>query len=155
MWTATWNDGDRFFGVYFRPDKELPSTYDVTFSPIEQPPGFDFTTDKLGRKKNASGVFGQVVAYIRQFLQQIHPTGLVFGAFEKGRKSLYIKMLNYLKADYQKGGYVFIQPNDYTLGIMQQRSRLYVQYQAGQLKTKLGSLQTAKRNWVDSKLAKK
>src|ERR1700757_4482458 len=93
-WTATWPDGNRFFGIYFRPAKEFPGAFDVTFSPTEQPKGFDFTTDKLkrtdqtGRSKNAAGVFGQVVAYIRQFLQQVHPAGLVFGAFEKSRKSL-------------------------------------------------------------------
>jgi hypothetical protein len=154
MWTATWNDGDRFFGVFFRPAKEFPGAYDVSFSPTEQPPGFDFTTDKLGRSKSAVGVFGQVVAYIRQFLDTFHPPGLVFGAFEKGRKALYLRMLGTLKADFRQGGYVLVQPDADTLGIMQQRSRLYVQYQAGRLRTKVGDLQTRKRDWMNAKLQK-
>jgi hypothetical protein len=153
-WTATFSDGERFFSIYFRPAKEFPGAYDVAFSPTEQPSGFDFTTDKLGGKKNSAGVFGQVVAYIRQFLQQIHPTGLVFGAFEKVRKSLYLRMLRALQADFKQSGYVVVQPNDFTLGIMQQRSRLYLRYQADRLRTKVGDMHDAKRDWIDNKLAR-
>lgn len=151
LWTATWNDGERFFDIFFRPAKELPGAYEVTFSPTEQPPGFDFTTDKLNRKKSSVGVFGQVVAYMRQFLTTRHPAGLMFGAFESARKSLYLKMLGMLKSDFRQNGYVMVQPNEYTLGIMQQRSRLYLQYQAGRLKTKVGDLQNRKRDWMDAR----
>jgi hypothetical protein len=146
-WMATWNDGDEQFIISFRPT-DYPNTYTFYFAPNlapdERPADFSWLTDFLKRKKSASGIFGQVVAYVRSFIAMAQPHGLVINPYEARRKRLYLSIVQALRPELASKGYIMVQPNDFTILLLKRRSRAYLQYRSEQARAMYQKVRDAK-----------
>lgn len=130
-WVGEWNDDTQQFQISFQPDDHYSGCYEFWFSPTNnRPRGFLYYKDQLNRPKSASGVLGQVVAYVRQFIAQVKPVGLLYHQLEDKRARIYSTILRVLAKELASQGYTIVQPDESTVLLVQRRSRAYLQYVA-------------------------
>lgn len=150
-WTAQWEDAGLGYHIFFYPQTNAPEgVWDVAFAPLDKPSKeFDYTTDMMKRKKTSAAVMGQVVSYIRSFMQGVKPLGLFFAGLESKRQKLYTRMIQALSQEYKSAGYVFLQPNTETFGLVRRNTRYYLQLMSAPARAKMASVAASKRDAYD------